>query len=53
MDRPVIYQSSLSRRQVRRRRAQRRGALLMPRLATFALTASGFAFALAVFERMT
>jgi hypothetical protein len=52
MGRPVIYASSLSRRQVRQRRARRRSAALGPRLALLALWGSLAAFAVAVTERL-
>lgn len=50
--RPVIYASSLSRRQVRLRRVRRRSWTLGPRLATLAASASACAFALVVFDRL-
>jgi len=50
--RPVIYSSSLSRREARLRRARRRGWVLGPRLATLAMSASACAFGLVVFERL-
>jgi hypothetical protein len=53
MDRPIIYASSVTRRQARWRRARRRGGLLGPRLAMLALSASACAFAVTVLERLT
>ena len=53
MDRPIIYASSVTRRQARWRRARRRGGLLGPRLAMLALSASACAFAITVLERLT
>jgi hypothetical protein len=52
MGRPVIYASTLSRRQVRLRRARRRSWLLGPRLAMVAMWGSLAAFAIAVTERL-
>ena len=43
IDRQVIYASSISRRDLRRRQARRRGELLGPRLALIAACGSGFA----------
>jgi hypothetical protein len=53
MDRPIIYASSVTRRQARWRRARRRGTLLGPRLAMLAVGASACAFAITVLERLT
>ncbi len=53
MDRPIIYASSVTRRQARWRRARRRGSLLGPRLAMVVLGASVCAFAVTVLERLT
>lgn len=53
MDRPVIYASSLTRRQARLRRGRRRGMLLGPRLAMLALVASSCGFTIAVLARLT
>jgi hypothetical protein len=50
--RPVIYASSLSRRQARMRRVRRRSWTLGPRLATLAASASACAFALMLFSRL-
>jgi hypothetical protein len=52
MDRPVIYASSVTRRQARWRRARRRSVLLGPRLAMIALAGSACAFAVSVLERL-
>jgi hypothetical protein len=51
--RPVIYASTISRREARWRRARRRGWVLGPRLAMLAASASACAFAFVVFERLT
>lgn len=53
MDRPVIYASSVTRRQARWRRARRRSVLFGPRLAMLALGASVFAFAITVVQQLT
>lgn len=53
MGRPVIYASTVTRRQARWRRARRRGWLLGPRLAMLVMWASAVAFAVAVFERLS
>ncbi len=53
MGRPVIYASTVTRRQARWRRARRRGTLLGPRLAVLAMAGSACAFAAAVLERLT
>ncbi len=53
MDRPIIYASSVTRRQARLRRARRRSVLLGPRLAMLVLAASACAFAITVMERLT
>lgn len=53
MDRPIIYASSVTRRQARWRRARRRSSLLGPRLAMVALAASACAFGVTVLERLT
>ncbi len=52
MSRPVIYASSLTRRQARWRRARRRGALFGPRLATLVLWLSATAFAVVVIQHV-
>lgn len=52
MGRPVIYASTLTRREVRLRRARRRGWALGPRLAGLALWGSLAAFAVVVVERL-
>jgi hypothetical protein len=53
MDRPVIYASSVTRRQARWRRARRRSVLLGPRLAMIALAGSACVFAVSVLERLS
>lgn len=52
MGRPVIYASTLTRREVRLRRARRRGTVLGPRLAVLAVWGSVAAFAIVVIERL-
>lgn len=52
MGRPVIYASTLTRREVRLRRARRRGVVLGPRLAALAVWGSATAFAIVVIERL-
>jgi hypothetical protein len=49
---PVIYASSVTRRQARWRRVRRRGVLFGPRLAMLVLWGSLAAFTVAVIERM-
>ena len=53
MGRPVIYASSVTRRQARWRRARRRGILLGPRLAMLVMWGSVAAFGVVVLERLT
>ena len=53
MARPVIYASTLTRRQARIRRARRRSFQLGPRVAMLALWLSASAFAVAVIERLS
>ncbi len=50
---PVIYASTVTRRQARWRRVRRRGALFGPRLAMLVMWASATAFAVAVIERLS
>jgi hypothetical protein len=52
IDRQVIYASSISRRDLRRRRARRRGELLGPRLALIAACGSGFAVAVIAVQQI-
>ena len=52
IDRQVIYASSISRRDLRRRQARRRGELLGPRLALIAACGSGFAVAVIAVQQI-
>ena len=52
IDRQVIYASSISRRDLRRRQARRRGELLGPRLALVAACGSGFAIAVIAVQQI-
>jgi len=52
IDRQVIYASSISRRDLRRRQARRRGELLGPRLALIAACGSGFAIAVIAVQQI-
>jgi len=52
IDRQVIYASSISRREVRRRQARRRGDLLGPRLALVAACGAGFSIAVIAVQQI-
>ena len=52
IDQRAIYASSLSRRDVRRRQARRRGELLGPRLALIAACGAGFAVAVIAVQQI-
>ncbi|MSX02779.1 MAG: hypothetical protein F2813_06420 [Actinobacteria bacterium] len=52
IDRQVIYASSISRREVRRRQARRRGELLGPRLALVAACGAGFSVLVIVVQQV-